>query len=145
MVLGVTGNAVMLQQIIYLCTRTSNSPLVSQCVWNIHFKIYSKEQKHPLKICLPGDSDNQFFTDVMRDSLKLHVSTTSSFPVQHPCFETTQLTLTYNKHLTNFFCIYHLPSSKKKKFSDSMFFGQFFLLSWTFWQSAWQNTPYVWL
>ena len=62
---------------------------------------------------------------VIRDSLKPHVTTTSSFPVQHPCFETTQLTLTYNKQLTNLFCIYHPPPSKKNKFSDSMFFDQF--------------------
>ena len=39
-------------------------------------------------------------TFIIRDSLKRHVTTTSSFPVQHPCFETTQLTLTYNKQLT---------------------------------------------
>ena len=62
---------------------------------------------------------------VIRDSLKPHVATTSSFPVQHPCFETTQLTLTYNKQLTNLFCIYCPPPSKKNKFSDSMFFHQF--------------------
>ena len=64
-------------------------------------------------------------TFVTRDSLKPHVATTSSFPVQHPCFETAQLTLTYNKQLTNLFCIYRLPPSKKNKFSDSMFFNQF--------------------
>ena len=63
---------------------------------------------------------------VIRDSLKPHVATTSSFPVQHPCFETAQLTLTYNKQLTNLFCIYRPPPSKKNKFSDSMFFDQFF-------------------
>ena len=62
---------------------------------------------------------------VIRDSLKPHVATTSSFPVQHPCFETAQLTLTYNKQLTNLFCIYRPASSKKNKFSDSMFFYQF--------------------
>ena len=62
---------------------------------------------------------------VIRDSLKPHVATTSSFPVQHPCFETAKLTLTYNKQLTNLFCIYCLPPSKKNKFSDSMFFDQF--------------------
>ena len=32
---------------------------------------------------------------VIRNSLKPHVATTSSFPVQQPCFETAQLTLTY--------------------------------------------------
>ncbi|WP_419607984.1 endonuclease/exonuclease/phosphatase family protein, partial [Thiolapillus sp.] len=37
---------------------------------------------------------------VLRDSLKQHVSSTSSFPVQHPCFEAAQLTLTYSKQLT---------------------------------------------
>ena len=63
---------------------------------------------------------------VIRDSLKPHVATTLSFPVQHPCFETTQLTLTYNKQLTNPFCIYRPPPSKKNKISDSMFFDQFF-------------------
>ena len=62
---------------------------------------------------------------VIRDSLKPHVATTSSFPVQHPCFETAQLTLTYNKQLTNLFCIYRPPPSKKNKSSDSMFFDQF--------------------
>ena len=62
---------------------------------------------------------------VIRDSLKPHVATTSSFPVQHPCFETTQLTLTYNKQLINLFCIFRPPPSKKNKFSDSMFFDQF--------------------
>ena len=36
----------------------------------------------------------------IRDSLKPHVATTLSFPVHHPCFETAQLTLTYNKQLT---------------------------------------------
>ena len=49
----------------------------------------------------------------------------SSFPLQHPCFEAAQLTLTYNKHLTNFFCIYRRPTSKKNNFTDSMFFDQF--------------------
>ena len=43
----------------------------------------------------------------------------------YPCFETAQLTLTYNKQLTNLFCIYRPPPSKKNKFSDSMFFDQF--------------------
>ena len=57
---------------------------------------------------------------VMRDSLKPHVSTTSTFSVQHPCFEAAQLNLTYNKQLTNF-CIYRPPPSKKNQFSDSMF------------------------
>ena len=47
------------------------------------------------------------------------------FSVQHPCFEAAQLTLTYNKQLTNFFCIYRPPPSKKNNFSDSMFFDQF--------------------
>ena len=59
---------------------------------------------------------------VIRDSLKRHVATTLSFPVQPPCFETAQLTLTYNKQLTNLFYVYRPPPSKKKKFSDSMFF-----------------------
>ena len=54
-----------------------------------------------------------------------HISTISSFPVQHPCFETAQLTLTYNKRLTNLFCIYRPPPSKKNTFSDSVFFDQF--------------------
>ena len=40
----------------------------------------------------------------IRNSLKPHGTTTLSFPVQHPCFETAQLTLTYNKQLSNF-CI----------------------------------------
>ena len=62
---------------------------------------------------------------VIRDSLKPHVATALSFPVQHPCFETAQLTLTYNKQLTNLFCIYRPPPSKKNKFSDSIFFDQF--------------------
>ena len=66
---------------------------------------------------------------VIRDSLKSHVVTTSSFPVQHPCFETAQLTLTYSKQPTNLFCIYRPPSSKKNKFSV-------FRLSLTLWQSA---------
>ena len=44
---------------------------------------------------------------VIRDSLKPHVATTSSFDVQHPCFETAQLTLRYNKQLTTLFCIYN--------------------------------------
>ena len=61
----------------------------------------------------------------IRDSLKPRVATTSSFPVQHPCFETAQLTLTYNKQQTNFLCMYSPPPSKKNKFSDSMFFDQF--------------------
>ena len=55
---------------------------------------------------------------VIRDSLKPHVATTLSFSVQHPCFETAQLTLTYNKQLTNLFCIYRPPPSRKNKFSD---------------------------
>ena len=59
---------------------------------------------------------------VIRDSLKPHVATTSSFPVHNPCFETAQLTLTYNKQLTNLFCIYRPPPSKKNKFSDSISF-----------------------
>ena len=62
---------------------------------------------------------------VIKDFLKPYVATTSSFPIQHPCFETAQLTLTYNKQLTNLFCIYHPPPNKKNKFSDSMFFDQF--------------------
>ena len=61
---------------------------------------------------------------VIRDSLKPHVSTTSSFPVQHPCLETSQLTLTYNEQLTNLFCVYRPPPSKKN-ISDSMFFDHF--------------------
>ena len=59
------------------------------------------------------------------NSLKPRVSTTLSFPVQHPCFETAQLTLTYNMQQTNFLCMYSPPPSKKNKFSDSMFFDQF--------------------
>ena len=43
------------------------------------------------------------------------VSTTSSFPVQPPCFETAQLTLTYQKQLINLFCIYRPPPSKKQQ------------------------------
>ena len=44
-------------------------------------------------------------------SLKPHVATTSSFPLQHSCPEAAHLTLTYNKHLT-VFCIYRsLPVS----------------------------------
>ena len=62
---------------------------------------------------------------VIRDSLKPHVATTSSFPILQPCFETAKLTLTYNMQLTNSFCIYRPPPSKKNKFSDSMFFSQF--------------------
>ena len=62
---------------------------------------------------------------VLRDSLEPHVATTSSFPVKHPCFETAQLSLTYNKQLTNLFCIHRPPPSEKNKFSDSMFFDQF--------------------
>ena len=48
------------------------------------------------------------------------------FSVQHPCFEAAQLTLTYNKQLTNFFCIYRPPPSKKNNFTDSMFFQSIF-------------------
>ena len=59
---------------------------------------------------------------VIRDSLKPHVATTSSFPVHHPCFEAAQLSLTYNKQLTNFFCIYRPLPSKKNKVSDSTVF-----------------------
>ena len=55
----------------------------------------------------------------IRNSLKPHGTTTLSFPVQHPCFETAQLTLTYNKQLSNF-CIYHHPA--ENKFADSLFF-----------------------
>ena len=69
-----------------------------------------------------SDRDRERQTDRQRQP---HVSTTSSFPVQHPCFETAPLTLTYNKQLTNLFCIYRPPPSKKNKFSDSMFFDQF--------------------
>ena len=52
---------------------------------------------------------------IISDSLKPHVSTTLSFPVQHPCFEAAQLTLAYNEQLTNFFCIYRPPPSKKEQ------------------------------
>ena len=64
-------------------------------------------------------------TFVIRDSLKPHDATTLSFPVQHSGFKTAQLTLTYNKLLTNLFCTYRPPPSKKNKFSDSIFFDQF--------------------
>ena len=62
---------------------------------------------------------------VLRDSLKQHVSSISSVSVQHPCFEAAQLTLTDNKQLTNFICIYRPPPSKKNNFTDSIFFDQF--------------------
>ena len=54
-------------------------------------------------------------------SLKPHVATTSSFPLQHSCPEAAHLTLTYNKHLT-VFCIYRPLPSKNNKFSASFFF-----------------------
>ena len=47
------------------------------------------------------------------------------FNARSLALETAQLTLTYNKQLTNLFCIYRHPPSKKNKFSDSMFFDQF--------------------
>ena len=56
------------------------------------------------------------------------------FPFSNPAFETAQLTLTYNKQITNLFCIYRPPPSKKKTFSDSTFFNQF---------SDFLNTPTV--
>ena len=52
---------------------------------------------------------------VIKDSLKPHVPTTSSFRVQHPYLETAQLTLTYNKQQANLFCIYRPPPSKKEQ------------------------------
>ena len=62
-------------------------------------------------------------------ALKPHFATISSFPVQHSCPEaahlTVTLTLTYNKQVTNFFCIYRPLPSKQNKFSPSMFFDQF--------------------
>ena len=57
---------------------------------------------------------------VIRDSLKPHIAATSSFPVQHPCFETAQLTLTYNKRLTNLFCIYHHHPAKRTNLLTSL-------------------------
>ena len=64
---------------------------------------------------------------VIRDSLKPHVATTSSFPVHHPCFEAAQLSLTYNKQLTNFFCIYRpLPAKRTKSLTPCVFFKYFF-------------------
>ena len=61
---------------------------------------------------------------VIRDSLKPHVATTSSFPVQYPCFETAQLTDI--QQAANQLVLYlRPPPSKKNKFSDSMFFDQF--------------------
>ena len=48
------------------------------------------------------------------------------FQFSTPALKPAQLTLTYNKQLTNLFCIYRPPLSKKSKFSDSMFFDQFF-------------------
>ena len=71
----------------------------------------------------PKRTGRKFYSDV-RWRLSHSVSTTSSFTVQHPSFETAQLTLTYNKQLTNF-CIFRPPSGKKNKFSDSMFLDQF--------------------
>ena len=53
------------------------------------------------------------------------LSVQSQLSSEHPCFETAQLTLTYNKQLTNSFCIYRPPPNKKNKLSDSMFFDQF--------------------
>jgi hypothetical protein len=61
----------------------------------------------------------------MSDSLKQHISITSSFPVHHPCFEAAQLSFTFLKQQTNFFCIYRPSPSQKNKFTDSMFFDQF--------------------
>ena len=52
---------------------------------------------------------------VIRDSPKPQVSTTSSIPVQHPCFETAQLTLAYQKQLINLFYIYRPPPNKKQQ------------------------------
>ena len=68
------------------------------------------------------DRDRQ--TDRQTDR-QPHVSTTSTCPVQHPCFETAQLTITYSKQLTNLFRIYRPPPNKKNKFSESMYFDQF--------------------
>ena len=62
---------------------------------------------------------------IMRDSLKQHVCTTSSFPVHHSCFEAAQLSITYLKQQINFLCIYRPPPSKNNKFTDCMFFYQF--------------------
>ena len=85
----------------------------------------ASDEAKTTNLVLPGDSVLSFpcsagvsgakgggITLVIRDSLKPHVATTSSFPVQQPCFETTQLTLTF-KQLTNVFGIYrHLPSGR---------------------------------
>ena len=50
---------------------------------------------------------------VIRDSLKPHVATTSSFPVQHPCFETAQLTNI--QQATNQLVLYLPPSTQQKQ------------------------------
>ena len=50
---------------------------------------------------------------VIRDSLKPHVATTSSFPIQHPCFETAQLTNI--QQATNQLVLYLLPSTQQKE------------------------------
>ena len=82
---------------------------------------------------------------VLRDSLKPHVSSTSSSPAQHPCFEAARLTLTYNKQLTNFFYIYHPPPCKKERLYRFHVFRSIFRLPLTLWQSARQNTSNGWL
>ena len=50
---------------------------------------------------------------VIRDSFKPHVDTTSSFPVQHPCFETAQLTNI--QQATNQPVLYLPPSPQQKE------------------------------
>ena len=59
---------------------------------------------------------------VLRDSLKQHVTSTSSFLVQHPCLAADQLTVTYGKQLTNFFCINRPLPRIKQNFTVSTFF-----------------------
>ena len=58
---------------------------------------------------------------ILRDSLKQHVSSTTSFPVQHPRLEAAQLTFTYNKQLTNFILSITLPPLKRTTLPISCF------------------------
>ena len=90
-------------------------PPLSPATVNMTFRLWKPLPHLPLPLPL----------FVIRDSLKPHDATTLSLPVQHSGFKTAQLTLTYNKQITNLFCIYRPPPSKKNKFSDSMFFDQF--------------------
>lgn len=62
---------------------------------------------------------------IIKDSLKTHISITSSFPLEHCCFEAAQLSFCFGRQRTNFICVYRPPPNKKNKFTDNMFFEQF--------------------